>query len=62
MPGQFDKETSSKNYEWHRERILREKKRASREKDNRVNWNLKSIAEKHGVKAAREMEREFRSK
>ena len=60
--GQFDNETSVKNFEWHRERILREKKLASREKDNRVNWNLKAIADKHGSKAAHEMAKEYRSK
>ena len=60
--GQFDRETSVKNFEWHRERVLREKKKKNAFSDNRVSWNLRAIAEKHGQKAAMEMARELRSK
>ena len=63
MGGQFDKETSIKNFEWHRERLLREKKKnVNAISDNRVNWNIRAVAEKHGKKAARELAREFRSR
>ena len=60
--GQFDHETSVKNYEWHRERALREKKKIGGISSNRIEYNLKAIASKHGEKAAREMMRELLSK
>lgn len=62
MGGQFDNETTSKNYEWHRERILREKKKGNKYSDNRVDWNVREIRKKHGDQAAREIIREFKSK
>ena len=62
MSGQFDKETSNQNFEWHRERVLREKKKGSEISANRVNFNLKAVAEKHGERAARELARELRSR
>jgi len=58
----MDKETSKQNYEWHRERTLREKKNPNSCSENRVVWNVKEIAKNHGDKAAREMVREFNSK
>ncbi len=62
MSGQFDKETSVQNFEWHRERALREKKKPGAESQNRVEYNLKAIEKKHGAKAAGEVLREFNSK
>lgn len=62
MPGQFDKETSRQNFEWHRERVLREKKNPNSASGNRVEYNLQAIQKKHGVKAAREVMRELNSK
>ena len=62
MPGQFDQETNRQNYEWHRERALREKHRPTSESANRVEYNLKAIAQKHGEKAAKEIIKEFKSK
>ena len=60
--GQFDKESSRQNYEWHRERALREKKNPNRNSGARLEYNLKAIEKKHGVKAARELVREINSK
>jgi len=60
--GQFDKETSNQNFEWHRERALREKRNPSATSANRVDYNLKAIEKKHGAQAAREMAREIQSK
>lgn len=62
MAGQFDKETSNKNFEWHRERALREKKEPNAFTKNRIDYNLKAIEKKHGEKAAREIVRELNSK
>lgn len=62
MPGQFDKETTRQNFEWHRERALREKHRPSAESANRVEYNIREIATKHGDKAAKEIIKEFKSK
>ena len=62
MSGQFDKETSVQNFEWHRERALREKKNPNSSSANRVEYNLKAIQNKHGIKAAREVMREIQSK
>lgn len=62
MGGQFDNETSIKNFEWHRERVLREKKKKVAESSNRVDFNIRAIEKNHGEKAAREMLREFNSK
>ncbi len=63
MGGQFDKETSIKNFEWHRERTLREKKNGVNSiSANRVDFNLRAVAKKHGEKAARELSREFKSR
>lgn len=62
MPGQFDKETSRQNFEWHRERALREKKEPNSASANRIIYNVKAIEKKHGVKAAREIIREINSK
>lgn len=62
MSGQFDKETSRQNFEWHRERALREKKNPTSVSAARVEYNIKAIEKKHGAKAAREMIREMNSK
>lgn len=62
MPGQFDKETTRQNYEWHRERALREKKRPGSTSANRMLYNLKAIEKKHGSKAASELYKELKSK
>ena len=63
MSGQFDKETSIKNFEWHRERVLREKKKSVNSiSANRVDFNLRAVAAKHGEKAARELARELKSR
>lgn len=55
-------ESSIKHFEWHRERALREKKNPNAFSSNRVSWNVREIEKKHGVKAAKEMMREFNSK
>jgi hypothetical protein len=60
--GQFDKETTRQNYEWHRERLLREKQKPNAESGNRVDFNLREIAKNHGDKAAKEAAKEFNSK
>jgi len=62
MSGQFDKETSRQNYEWHRERALREKKNLKPIGVNKMIYNVKAIEKKHGVKAARELIKEINSK
>lgn len=62
MSGQFDKETTNKNFEWHRERLLREKRSPNAFTQNRVDFNLKAIEKTHGEKAAREAIKEFNSK
>ena len=62
MPGQFDNETSRQNYEWHRERALREKRNPNSASSNRMDYNLKAIESKHGVKAAAELIKEINSK
>jgi hypothetical protein len=61
--GQFDRETSSRNYEWHRERVLREKKKGvSSVGANRVDFLIRNVEKTHGNKAARELAKELRSK
>lgn len=62
MPGQFDKESSRQNYEWHRERALRAKKEPSKESLNRMIYNVNAIEKSHGKKAAEEMVKEINSK
>jgi hypothetical protein len=63
MAGQFDKESSVKNFEWHRERTLREvKKGVTALGANKIDWNLRAVAKKHGEQAARELARELRSR
>lgn len=62
MSGQFDKETTRQNFEWHRERALREKKEPNSASANRMIYNLKAIEKKHGVKAANEVMKELNSK
>lgn len=62
MGGQFDKESSNKNFEWHRERLLREAKNPSAENQARVEFNLRAIANKHGEQAVQEVYKEYRSK
>ena len=53
MSGQFDKESSVKNFEWHRERAIREvKKGVSSIGANKIDWNLRAVAKKHGEQAA----------
>lgn len=59
MSRETEKESSSKNYEWHRERLLREKKSPNAFSGNRVDWNLREIAKNHGEKAASEAVKEF---
>lgn len=58
----FKNESSVNNFEWHRERILREKKTPNSCTRNRLSWNLREISKKHGAKAARELMREYKSK
>lgn len=60
--GQFDKESSVKHFEWHRERALREKKSNSSTSENRKDFLIRSVAKVHGEKAARELVRELRSR
>lgn len=62
MSGQFDKETTNQNYEWHRKRLLKEAKNPSPESQSRVEFNLRSIAEKHGEQGVREALKEYNSK
>ena len=62
MGGQFDNESSIKNFEWHRERALREKRSPNIYTDNRLNYNINAIEKKHGQKAAKEIIREVTSK
>jgi len=62
MSGQFDNETSRHNFEWHRERALREKKNPNSASFNRMIYNLNAIKEKHGEKAAHELYKELKSK
>ena len=62
MSGQFDKETSRQNFEWHRQRALKEKKNPNSSSSNRVEYNLQAIQKKHGIKAAREVMREIQSR
>jgi hypothetical protein len=62
MADKFDKETSNQNFEWHRERALREKKNPNSASANRIDYNLKAIEKKHGAEAAREVLREVNSK
>lgn len=59
--GAMAQETSGQNYEWHRERVLREKKNPNNCSTNRVEWNVREIAKNHGEKAAKEMAKEFNS-
>lgn len=58
----LDKETSHQNYEWHRERLLREKKHPNAYSTNRAIYNVNAIESKHGKKAASEATKEFNSK
>lgn len=62
MAGQFDKETTRQNFEWHRERALNEKKAPNGHSLNRMTYNLDAIEKKHGAKAAHEVMREINSK
>lgn len=62
MAGQFDKESSVKHFEWHRERALRDKDNSNPISENRKDFLIRSVAKKHGEKAARELIRELRSK
>jgi len=62
MGGQFDKETTRQNFEWHRERALRERGKSDGIAANRMVYNVKAIAAKHGEKAARELVKELNSK
>lgn len=55
-------ETSANNFEWHRERVLREKQRPNVYSDNRIDWNAREVEKKHGKKAVRELSKEFNSK
>lgn len=62
-PGEeFHGESSRQNYEWHRERILREKRNPNAYTANRNDFNLREIQAKHGDKAAKEMVKEYRSR
>lgn len=55
-------ETSVKNFEWHRERVLREKQKPNAYSDNRVNWNAREVEKKHGHEATKELAKEFNAK
>lgn len=58
----MEHESSHHHYEWHRERILREKKYPNSCSQNRVDWNRREIEKRHGERAAKEMMKEFGSK
>ena len=63
MSGQFDKETNCQNFEWHRNRVLKEKKKdVNSISANRIDFNLRAVAKKHGERAAREIARELKSR
>ena len=62
MSGQFDKESSVKHFEWHRERALREKKKSGQVSSNRKDFLIRSVKKTHGEKAARELVKELRSR
>jgi len=62
MGGQFDHESTRQNFEWHRERALRERGGKNPEGVNRMVYNLKAVEAKHGVKAANELAKELTSK
>jgi len=55
MSGQFDNETSRQNFEWHRQRALREKRHPNSTSVNRMIFNVNAIEKKHGTKAAIEI-------
>ena len=55
-------ESSIKDFEWHRERFLREKKKPSPYSTNRIDWNAREVEKKHGKKAVVELAKEFNSK
>ena len=55
-------ESSRQNYEWHRERALRERVEPNKYSANRAEWNIRRIEEAHGKKAAHEITKEFNSK
>lgn len=61
MSGQFDKESTNQNFEWHRKRLLKEAKKPNATTQNRVEFNLRAIADKHGEKAVREALKEYNS-
>ena len=55
----MSQESSIKNFEWHRERALRERKNPNIYSGSRVEWNMREIEKKHGKKASKEMVKEF---
>ena len=58
----MSEETTRQNYEWHRERALRQKKSSGQEALNRMAFNVKAVEKQHGKKAAQELLREIGSK
>ena len=58
----MSEETSIKNFEWHRERVLREKRNQNAYSNNRVDWNAREVEKKHGSKAVKELAKEFKAK
>jgi len=56
------KESSRQNFEWHRERLLREKKSPNVYSLNRATYNINAIEKKHGERAASEVTKEFNSR
>jgi len=55
-------ESSIKNFEWHRQRALREKRNPNIYSDNRVEWNAREVEKKHGKQAVKELAKEFNAK
>lgn len=62
MSGQFDRETTNQNFEWHRKRLLKEAGKGDGASQNRVEFNLRAIANKHGEQAVQEVYKEYQSK
>ena len=53
---------ASKEFEWARERVIREKKNPSAYTNNRINYLMGEVSKTNGDKAAKEIAKEFNSK
>ena len=53
---------STKDFEWCRTRLLREKHNPTVFKDNRAQYLMNQVLNKHGDKALSEIHREFNSR